>query len=473
MTTRAAHGRLIAHADASAPLAFVRSGDGLVGVGEALRITVSGPDRIADAAAAWDALVAAAEVTDEVDAHGTGLVAFGTFAFADDSAAESVLIVPRIVLGRRGDDAWTTRIAVDDEPLPEPQPKREVDDVRVALAPGAIDPERYATIVGSAVAAIRAGELEKVVLARDLVGALPAGADLRSALLGLRRRYPDAITYAVDGLLGASPEMLVAARDGRTFTRVLAGTAARGATPELDGEAAEALAVHPKDVGEHRLAAESALEALRPISRDLATSGPYPLRLPNLWHLATDITGTLEGSVLDALAALHPTAAVAGTPRDVALARIAELEGIDRGRYAGPVGWLDASGGGEWAIALRGAQVAPDGSIRAFAGAGIVADSVPADELAETAIKLRPIVDAFGDPLPRARCWSSRSLVAFCRRFRLSREHSPQDPESPAIRNQCGMGRLRFAGDQGWRREDAPPTPSIACNAQRDGAARG
>lgn len=399
-TTRAAHGRLIAYADAASPLAFVRSDDGLVGVGEVLRITVSGADRIADAAAAWDELVAAADVVDEVGAHGSGLVAFGTFAFADDSSAESVLIVPRVVHGRRGDDAWTTRIAFADEPLPEPSPKREVDDVRVTLSPGAIDPERYATIVASAVAAIRAGELEKVVLARDLVGALPTGADLRSALLGLRRRYPDAITYAVDGLLGASPEMLVAAREGRTFTRVLAGTAARGATPELDGEAAEALAVHPKDVGEHRLAAESALESLRPISRDLAASGPYPLRLPNLWHLATDITGTLDGSVLDALAALHPTAAVAGTPRDRALSRIAELEGIDRGRYAGPVGWLDASGGGEWAIALRGAQVAADGSIRAFAGAGIVADSVPADELAETTIKLRPIVDAFGDPLP-------------------------------------------------------------------------
>lgn len=399
-TTRAAHERLIAHADPASPLAFVRSGDGLVGAGEAMRITVSGADRIADAAAAWDALVAGADVVDEVDAHGSGLVAFGTFAFADDSAAESVLIVPRVVQGKRGDDAWTTRIAFDDEPFPVPQPKREVDDVRVALAPGSIGPERYEAIVAEAVDAIRAGDLEKVVLARDLVGTLPAGADLRSALLGLRRRYPDAITYAVDGLIGASPEMLVAARDGRCFTRVLAGTAARGATPELDGEAAEALAVHPKDVGEHRLAAESALESLRPISRDVTASGPYPLRLPNLWHLATDITGTLEGSVLDALRALHPTAAVAGTPRAAALARIAELEGIDRGRYAGPVGWVDASGGGEWAIALRGAQVAADGAIRAFAGAGIVADSVPADELAETAIKLRPIVDALGDPLP-------------------------------------------------------------------------
>lgn len=400
VTTRAAHGRLIAYADPGSPLAFVRSGDGLVGVGEVLRITVSGATRIADAAAAWDALVASADITDEVGAHGSGLVAFGTFAFADDSSAQSVLIVPRVVQGRRGDDAWTTRIAFDDEPLPVPTPRREVDDVRVALAPGAIGPERYAAIVAEAVGAIRDGELEKVVLARDLVGRLPAGADLRSALLGLRRRYPDAITYAVDGLLGASPEMLVAARDGRGFTRVLAGTAARGATPELDGEAAEALAERAKDLGEHRLAAESALDSLRPISRDLATSGPYPLRLPNLWHLATDITGTLEGTVLDALAALHPTAAVAGTPRAEALTRIAALEGIDRGRYAGPVGWLDASGGGEWAIALRGAQVSPDGAIRAFAGAGIVADSVPADELAETAIKLRPILDAFGDPLP-------------------------------------------------------------------------
>lgn len=399
-TERCAPDLLLQRAEPTAPLAFVRGGDGVVGVGEAWRIETSGPARFEEAAAAWESLVEHAEIEDAVGAHGSGLLAFGAFAFADDSAASSVLIVPRIVFGRHGDDAWLTRIAVDGEELPEPAKPRAVDDVRVQLEPGHVTPERYEQIVAEAVGRIRGGELDKLVLARDLVGELPPHADLRSVLLGLRRRYPDAITYAVDGLLGASPEMLLAAREGRFFSRVLAGTAARGATAELDGQAAEALAEQEKDVSEHRYAAESALAVFAERSNDVRASEPYPLRLPNLWHLATDITGTLRGSVLDAVAALHPTAAVAGTPRDMALDLIARLEGFDRGRYAGPVGWLDAAGGGEWAIALRGAQVDEHGGIRACAGAGIVAASDPASELAETAMKLRPIVAAFEDPLP-------------------------------------------------------------------------
>lgn len=399
-TRRAERGLLIRHTTPAHPMAFVRGGDGLVGVEELLRFELSGPDRLAEARAAWEALAQAAEVDDDVQAMGTGLVAFGTFAFADDSASTSVLIVPRVVHGRRGDDAWTTRIAIGDKPWPEPQPPRDVDEMRVSLSPGTIEPADYERIVEEAVGRIREGALEKVVLARDVEGVLPAGADVRSVLLGLRRRYPDAMTYAVDGLVGASPEMLVAAHGGRFFTRVLAGTAARGATAELDGAIAEELAQTAKDLAEHRFAADSAMQALATLSPDARASEPFPLQMPNLWHLATDIAGRLSGSVLEAVEALHPTAAVAGTPRRAALALLAELESVDRGRYAGPVGWVDGDGGGEWAIALRGAQIGADHRIRAFAGAGIVAASDPAAELAETDIKLRPIVDAFGDPLP-------------------------------------------------------------------------
>lgn len=395
-TERAELGRLLEHAHPRTPLAIRRGADGIVGRGEALRLEFTGASRFRDAAEAWREIAADAEVDDPVGVPGTGLVAFGAFAFDDASAATSVLIVPELVVGRRGDDEWITRIGDGAPPHPT-----AIDEVRVELADGAIGPERYRAIVAEATERIRAGDAEKVVVARDRVGRLPEGGDVRSVVVGLGRRYPDAVAYAVDGLVGASPETLVAAHRGAFFSRVLAGTAARGATPALDGEIAEALASGDKDLREHRYAAESAIEVLRAIAPDARASEPFPLRLPNLWHLATDITGTLgSASTLDVLAALHPTAAVAGTPRDAALAIIRELEGVDRGRYAGPVGWVDAAGGGEWVIALRGAEIAPDGGIRAFAGAGVVAGSDPAEELAETAVKLRPITDALGDPLP-------------------------------------------------------------------------
>ncbi|SDR89046.1 isochorismate synthase [Agrococcus carbonis] len=397
-TERAEPGRLLQHADPRAPLAIRRGADGVVGRGEAMRLEFRGPTRFTDAADAWRQVARDAVVDDAVGVPGTGLIAFGAFAFDDASTATSVLIVPKVVVGRRGDDAWITWIG--DEGVLHPT---AVEEVRVELTDGAIDPARYRAMVVEATERIRAGEAEKVVVARDRVGRLPQGGDVRSVAVGLVQRYPDAVTYAVDGVIGASPETLIAAHRGHFFSRVLAGTAARGATPALDAEIAEALASGDKDLREHRYAADSALEVLLALAPDARASEPFPLRLPNLWHLATDISGTLgDRSTLDVLALLHPTAAVAGTPRAASLALIRELEGVDRGRYAGPVGWIDGEGGGEWVIALRGAEIAPDGSIRAFAGAGIVAGSDADAELAETAVKLRPITDALADPLPGA-----------------------------------------------------------------------
>ncbi|BDZ45604.1 hypothetical protein GCM10025866_15130 [Naasia aerilata] len=153
-----------------------------------------------------------------------------------------------------------------------------------------------------------------------------------------------------------------------------------------------------KDLDEHEYAVVSVLSALAPFVHDVwASPAPFPLRLPNVWHLASDVEGQLAGgtSVLRLLEALHPTAAVAGSPTDEALDLIRELEPFDRGRYAGPVGWVDAAGDGEWAVALRSAQVEADGRVTAYAGAGIVAGSDPDRELAETSLKLRPITDAF------------------------------------------------------------------------------
>ncbi|WP_058749029.1 isochorismate synthase [Curtobacterium oceanosedimentum] len=396
-------GDVLRHTLRDAPLAFVRSGDGIVGIGEAARFTFSGPDRMRQASAVWRELVQGAVVDDPVQLRGTGLVAFGSFAFADDSAERSVLVVPRVVIGKRRGKAWLT--AVDTTPDPEPLAFSRTSvpvpavgaHVSVALGPGRVDEDAYAAAVADAVRRITAGEAEKVVLARDLVGALPVGADRRAILLDLAAAYPQCVTFAVDGLVGATPETLARTDGTELSARVLAGSAARGADPVSDRAAAEALASSAKDVEEHGFAIASLLHALRTVATDVrADPEPFRLQLPNLWHLATDVRATLPVGTtsLDVADALHPTAAVAGTPTDVAVRLVAELEGVDRGRYAGPVGWLGANGDGEWMLALRSARIDDDGTVRAWAGAGIVAGSEPAREVAETALKFRPIRDA-------------------------------------------------------------------------------
>jgi len=272
-------------------------------------------------------------------------------------------------------------------------------EYRIALHPGAMRPERYREAVAQAVSRIRGGDLAKVVLARDLTGHLPQGADLRRALGDFALGYPQCWTYAVDGLLGTSPETLITVHERRLTARVLAGTASRGVDAAADHASSQDLETNVKDHQEHAYAVQSVLQTLRSHSADLAGSeAPFTLKLPNLWHLATDVTGTLaDGSgVLDLVAALHPTAAVAGTPTPAAVAAIEELEPFDRGRYAGPVGWVNAHGDGEWAIALRCAQLGTGGEITAFAGCGIVAGSDPDAELAESTMKLRPVVETFG-----------------------------------------------------------------------------
>ncbi len=403
---------LISRADPRHPLLWMRRGEGIVGLGETIRIETSGRTRIEDAAAAWRSLAADADVDDRVGLPGTGLVAFGAFAFADESAATSVLVVPEVVLGRREGRAWVTRISLASEDggadgavdaaasvaleIPEPSPKRRVP--RVTFTPGAVPPEAYEAAVAEAVRRIDAGELQKVVLARQLVGELHEEDGLRAVINRLADEYPDTWVFAVDGLIGASPETLVRVDHGTVSARVLAGTTSRGEDEASDRGRAAALASSPKDLAEHAMAVSSAVKRLAPHTARLdASPEPFTLQLPNLWHLATDLKGTLGdgSSSLDLVQAVHPTAAVAGTPRRVALRTLAELEGFDRGRYAGPVGWIDGDGDGEWAIALRCAQVDADGTVAAYAGCGIVHDSVPADELAESTIKFRPIVEAF------------------------------------------------------------------------------
>ncbi len=395
---------LLAYADPDRPLAWLRRGDGIVAAGAQLAASLRVPAQAKNAARTpllaeqWRALTADAEIDDPVDLPGTGLVAFGALVFDERSSADSTLLVPSVILGRHRGRSWVTRIG---ESIDDPEPREYGPHWSGTVGPGAQTPERYQDAVGRALAMIAAGEVGKVVLARDLVGTVPEGADLRRLVRSLATGYPDTWSFAVDGLIGASPETLVTVRGGTVTARVLAGTIGRGADADADTAASAILATSTKDLDEHQYAVQSVLTALRPHTRALAVSEqPFLLKLPNLFHLATDIEAELAdaASALDLVGALHPTAAVAGTPTDAALRAIRELEPFDRGRYAGPVGWVDAAGNGEWAIALRCAQftagVGDAIGVTAYAGAGIVAGSDPETELLETRVKFRPLVDA-------------------------------------------------------------------------------
>ncbi len=381
--------------------AWVRRGEGLVGWGVAAVLRTRGANRFAEARAWWAEQTRAAVVRDEVRRPGTGLVGFGSFAFADDSG-DSVLVVPEVVVGRRGDTTWVTTIGLAAIPSPpEVAPTAAPEPPSgVAFADGALSGAEWETRVAEAVRRISRGDLEKVVLARDLVATAAADVDVRWPLRRLAESYPMCWTFHVDGLFGATPEMLVRRERGLVTSRVLAGTIRRTGDDERDLALAATLARSSKDLEEHEYAVRSVAESLAPHCTSMnVPESPFVLHLPNVMHLATDVAGVANDSAeatatsLDLAEALHPSAAVGGTPTDTAKALIGEIEGMDRGRYAGPVGWMDASGDGEWGIALRSAEV--DGStVRLFAGCGIVADSDPAAELAEAQAKFVPVRDA-------------------------------------------------------------------------------
>jgi menaquinone-specific isochorismate synthase len=380
------------------PVAWLRRGEGMVAWGRAAELRTRGTTRFADADKWWTETTSRAVVRDEVGEPGTGLVCFGTFAFADEPG-ESVLVVPEIVVGRRAGVTWLTTIGRGSTATPvvrvADQPAPPVD---VAFADGALDSERWMSVVADAVARINAGGLEKVVLARDLVATADAPIDVRWPLRRLAEDYPMCWTFHVDGLFGATPEMLVRRERGLVTSRVLAGTIRRTGDDGADLALAATLARSSKDHEEHEYAVRSVAEALEPHCSSMnVPEAPFVLHLPNVMHLATDVTGVVHDaatvSSLELAASLHPSAAVGGTPTTVATDLISEIEGMDRGRYAGPVGWMDGAGDGEWALALRSAEVHGD-TVRLFAGCGIVADSDPEAELAEAQAKFLPVRDA-------------------------------------------------------------------------------
>jgi menaquinone-specific isochorismate synthase len=374
-------------------LAWVRRGEGLVGWGVAARLDPGpGADRFARAEAMLADLAADCEVDDAVGLPGTGLTALGAFTF-EATAPGSALLVPRVLVGRRDGVTWLTTVDPDGAaPTPGPATTPPVDPPRDRPRfAGSSKPDlRWLEAVAVAVERLRAGELDKVVLARDHAVWSQETFDPLDLARRLTARFPSCHTFVVEGLVGATPELLLARDGDRVTSRVLAGTTGRAADEAEDAALGAALLASTKDRHEHQLAAESVRDVLAPRCTDLEHADqPRLLRLDNVQHLATLFSGHLDepASVLEVVAELHPTAAVGGTPRDRALAVIAELEGMDRGRYAAPVGWIDAAGDGEWGIALRCAELA-GARARLFAGVGVVAASLPEDELEETRLKL-------------------------------------------------------------------------------------
>jgi menaquinone-specific isochorismate synthase len=387
--------------DGPGATAWVRRGDGLVGWGAAATCRTAGPGRFPDARDWWTERTRTAVVRDEVDEPGTGVVCFGSFGFADDPG-DSVLVVPEVVVGRRGGTTWVTTIGVGSiAAVPSVDPSDAPAAPRgITWSDGALSGTDWAGAVAAAVRRINDGLLEKVVLARDLVATAEDDIDVRWPLRELAETYPMCWTFHVDGLFGATPEMLVRRERGLVTSRVLAGTIRRTGDDARDLTLAATLARSSKDLEEHEYAVRSVADALAPHCSSMnVPEAPFVLHLPNVMHLATDVAGVIggpdgaSGTSLDLAASLHPSAAVGGTPTDAATALIDELEGMDRGRYAGPVGWMDATGDGEWGLALRSGEV--DGTrVRLFAGCGIVADSDPEAELAEAQAKFVPVRDS-------------------------------------------------------------------------------
>lgn len=387
------------------PVSWIRRGEGLVGWGVAARFRTDGATRFSDAAKWWSELTARAEVDDAVGEHGTGLVGFATFAFSDEpggpgGSGGSVLVVPRVVVGRRGDRTWLTTVSVDGadtatvaSAVRAAEPARA--PVGVHFCEGTVDRERWTAAVADAVQRIGRGELEKVVLARDLLATSTEPVDVRWPLQRLAEDYPMCWTFHVDGMFGATPEMLVRRERGLVTSRVLAGTIRRTGDDARDLTLAATLARSSKDLEEHEYAVRSVADSLEPHCSSMnVPEAPFVLHLPNVMHLATDVAGVVHDaatvSSLQLAEALHPSAAVGGTPTPAAVALIEEIEHLDRGRYAGPVGWIDASGDGEWGIALRSAELRGN-EVRLYAGCGVVADSDPVAELAEADAKFMPV----------------------------------------------------------------------------------
>ena len=375
--------------------AWVRSGDGLVGFGEYKKFEVKGENRFKEAKTWWEERVSEFKIQNNVHGSGTGPILFSSFSF--DPNEISVLVIPEILIGQKNGKSWITWIGDAKQPNLEKINTAPVSG-EIKWQEGSISEQAWQSQVSSAINAIKSNKLEKVVLARDITATSKTEIGVRGLLQRLEIEYPSTWIFLVDGLIGATPELLVRLSKSLVTSRVLAGTIRKTGNEDRDLTLAASLAKSSKDLEEHEYAVRSVADALATFcSSTNVPEAPFVLHLSNVMHLATDVTGVLNDSakqsdIFTLIAQLHPSAAVCGTPALEAKKLIIELEQMNRQRYAGPVGWIDANNDGEIAIALRCGQLSNDrNSIRIFAGCGIVAGSDPATEFAESQAKLMPM----------------------------------------------------------------------------------
>jgi isochorismate synthase len=404
----------------------------LAALGEVAHLEASGKDRFAVVAERWRALVAAAVADPQDDAKSGGPVAVGGFAFAPDGGAAphwagfrpASLVVPEVALTRRGsrrggeDERGEVRLTLAAMARPDDlaeellaRLERRLAELQERTLPlldpapagryqvaSAMPPEHYEAAVGSAVRLIEAGEIKKVVLAREVQVHAPRAYDPVAVFGVLREAFPSCFVFCVGRgdatLVAASPELLVRREGHRVSTLALAGSTRRSADPAVDDHLGEQLLRDESYREEHAIVARRIERALRPHAVWVAAAPePELVRIANIQHLATPIRAQLTAPIeaLELAGLMHPTPAVGGEPAAPALRLIPALEGLDRGWYSGPVGWTDGAGDGEFCVALRCALLR-GGVARCYAGNGIVRDSDPAKELAETEVKLQALL---------------------------------------------------------------------------------
>jgi menaquinone-specific isochorismate synthase len=373
---------------------WIRGGEGFIAFGTYKSTTVIGKKRFSDASRWWKNELAHVTIKNNVHGVGTGPILFSSFAF--DEQDPSLLMIPQVVVVKKNGKSWITWTGKE-QPLLQTK-AREIKNLEFEWHKGALSDANWCGAVEESVSRIKSGILEKVVLARDVIATSTNTISPADLVQSLEQEYPSTWLFLVGDLIGATPELLVRLNKSLVTSRVLAGTIRKTGNDTKDATLAGSLSKSSKDLEEHEYAVRSVADALAPFASSTnVPEAPFVLHLPNVMHLATDVTGVINDSaanvdIFTLIAALHPTAAVCGTPTDIAREVIAELESMNRGRYAGPVGWIDAHGDGEMGIALRCGQISEDQhQIRLFAGCGIVADSVAKDELAESQAKLLPI----------------------------------------------------------------------------------
>lgn len=371
-------------------LLFVRDGVGLAGRGIAARVPLDHVPQV----------LSAIDHDDSVGVTGSGPVALGSLPFRPDSPTE--LIIPAVVVGKGPEgQRWIT--VIDDAPTDLALATRPTPTAASFTVGPGVDVQTYLAAVTEARDAARRGDLVKAVIARDVIVDSDHPFDVHAVLLRLRAAFGSSYRYSIDGFVGASPELLVEIRDGIVRSHPLAGTAPRTGDPTTDERLAAELVASTKNQLEHRVVIDVVNDTLlRWCSYLDWEPEPQVVAVANVQHLGTRVEGPLSKPwphVLELVQALSPTPALGGHPRDAALALIDRVEGFDRGRYGGAVGWVDARGNGTWAVAIRCAEFSQDRRrARLFAGGGIVADSEPLAELAETQAKFQAMLSALVRP---------------------------------------------------------------------------